>query len=101
LKIIHNADLEQYWAMAQALSVQPMIIKLETVPASPKRSPALIRAQDRYEVTQKAKERRERYEATDKAKALKAEREKRRPSRAEYRKTQRAKKKLGEPLDNP
>jgi hypothetical protein len=67
----------------------------------PKRSPAVIRAQATYEATQKAKERRDRYEATDEAKALKAEREKRRPSRAEYRKAQRARKNLQEPLDNP
>jgi hypothetical protein len=66
----------------------------------PKRSPAVIRAQATYEATAKAKERRERYEATDESKALKAEREKRRPSRAEYRKAQRAKKKLEKKLDS-
>jgi hypothetical protein len=71
----------------------------ETTP--PKRSDALIRAQERYEATQKAKKRRERYEATDEAKALKAEREKRRPSRAEYRREQRAKKNLEKGVDNP
>lgn len=64
-----------------------------------KRSDALIRAQERYKATQKAKERRKRYEATPEAKALKAEREKQRPSRAEYRKAQRAKKNLEKKLD--
>jgi membrane protein involved in colicin uptake len=70
----------------------------------PKRSLAVIRAQATYEATQKAKERRDRYEATDEAKALKAEREKRRPSRAEYRREQRAaakaKKNLEKGVDN-
>jgi hypothetical protein len=73
-------------------------------PTPPNRSSALIRAQERYEATQKAKERRERYEGTEEAKALKAEREKRRPSRAEYRKAQRAaakaKKNLEKGVDN-
>jgi hypothetical protein len=71
---------------------------------APKRSQAVIRAQSAYEATAKAKERRERYEATDEAKALKAEREKRRPSRAEYRREQRAaakaKKNLEKGVDN-
>jgi hypothetical protein len=70
-----------------------------------KRSDSLVRAQERYEATQKAKERRDRYEATDESKALKAEREKRRPSRAEYRREQRAaakaKKNLKKGVDNP
>jgi hypothetical protein len=65
----------------------------------PKRSPALIRAQAAYELTEKAKERRERYEATDEAKALKVEREKRRPSRAEYRRAKRAEAKAKKNLE--
>jgi hypothetical protein len=70
----------------------------------PIRSQSLIRAQAAYEATAKAKERRDRYEATEEAKALKAAREKRRPSRAEYRKAQRAaakaKKNLEKGVDN-